>query len=64
MMGSWIGITLIEVGGASACSALETKGQESFALCLSEAILKRSDPETKVMLFGFDKQYSIIPIFQ
>jgi len=64
MMGSWIGITLIEVGGASACSALEAKGQESFASCLSEAILKRSAPEPKVMLFAFDKQYSIIPIFQ
>ncbi len=39
-MGSWIGNTLIEVGGASACSGREAKGQESFVSCLSEVILK------------------------
>ena len=39
MMGSWIVITLIKVGGASACSGLEIEGQEYFALCLSEAFL-------------------------
>jgi hypothetical protein len=53
MMGSWIGITLIEVGGASACGGLEAEGQEYFALCLSEVILKRSAPEPKVTLFRF-----------
>jgi hypothetical protein len=47
MMGLWIGITLKEVGGASACGGLEAEGQEFFALCLSEAILKRSAPEPK-----------------
>ncbi len=46
-MGSWIGITLQEVGGASACGGLEAEGQEFFASCLSEAILKRSAPEPK-----------------
>jgi len=45
--GSWIGITLKEVGGASACGELEAEGQEFFASCLSEAILKRSAPEPK-----------------
>ncbi len=45
-----IGITLIEGGGASACGGLEAEGQESFALCLGEAILKRSGPEPKVTL--------------
>jgi hypothetical protein len=39
-MGSLIGITLKEVGGASACGELEAEGQEFFASCLSEAILK------------------------
>jgi hypothetical protein len=43
-MGSWIVITLIKAGGASACSGLEAQGQEYFALCLSEVILKRSAP--------------------
>jgi hypothetical protein len=47
MMGSWIGITLKEVGGASASGGLEAEGQEFFASCLSEAILKRSAPEPK-----------------
>jgi len=47
MMGSWIGITLKEVGGASAFGGLEAEGQEFFASCLSEAILKRSAPEPK-----------------
>jgi hypothetical protein len=41
MMGSWIGITLIEVGGASACDGLEAEGQEYFALCLSETLLNQ-----------------------
>jgi len=40
MMGSWIGITLIEVGGASACAGLEDEGQEYFALCLSPSFLR------------------------
>jgi hypothetical protein len=47
MMGSWRGITLKEVGGASACGGLEAEGQGLFASCLSEAILKRSAPEPK-----------------
>jgi hypothetical protein len=47
MMGSWIGITLKEVGGASACGGLEAEGHEFFASSLSEAILKRSAPEPK-----------------
>ena len=38
MMGSWIGITLKEDGGASACGGLEAEGKEFFASCLSEAI--------------------------
>ncbi len=44
MMGSWIGITLIEVERASASGGVEAEGQEYFALCLSEAILRRSTP--------------------
>jgi hypothetical protein len=40
MMGSWIGITLVEVGGASACTGLEDEGQEYFALCLSPSFLR------------------------
>ena len=66
-MGSWIGITLIEVGGASACGELEAEGQEYFALCLREVILKRSAPEPKVPPFRFltptipKFQQSIIP---
>ncbi len=44
IMASWIGGTLKEVGGASACSGLEAEGQEFVASCLSEAILKRSAP--------------------
>jgi hypothetical protein len=47
MMGSWIDITLKEVEGASASGGLEAEGQEFFASCLSEAILKRSAPEPK-----------------
>jgi hypothetical protein len=43
----------MEVGGASACGGLEAEGQEYFALCLSEVILKRSAPEPKVTLFRF-----------
>ena len=35
-----MGITLIEVGRASAYAGLEAEGQEYFALCLSEVILK------------------------
>ncbi len=60
MMGPWIGIALIEVGGASACGGLEAEGQESFALCLSPSFLrinsvklKRGAPELKVMCFPF-----------
>jgi len=55
MMGSWIGITLIEVGGASACSGLEAEGQESFASCLKPFVPqdKLSDPVPKVMLFRY-----------
>ncbi len=52
-MGSWIGITLREVGGVSACGGLEAEGQEFFASCLSEAILKRSAPEPKGPLSQF-----------
>ena len=33
-MGLWIGNTLIEGGGASACAGLEAEGQEFFASCL------------------------------
>ncbi len=46
-MGSLIGITLIEVGGSSACGGLEAEGQESFALCLRSFVPqdKLSDPE-------------------
>jgi len=40
MMGSWIGITLVEVEGASACTGLEAEGQEYFALCLSPSFLR------------------------
>ncbi len=49
MMGSWIGITLIKVGGASACSGLEAEGQESFASCLRSFVPqdKLTDPQTK-----------------
>jgi len=47
MVGSWIGITLKKVGGASASGGLEAEGQEFFASYLSEAILKRSAPEPK-----------------
>jgi hypothetical protein len=32
---------LIEVGGVSACSGLEVEGQQSFASCLSEALLNQ-----------------------
>ncbi len=53
MMGSWIGITLIEVGRASACGKLEVEAQEYFGLCLGEVILKRSAPEPKVPPFRF-----------
>ena len=39
--------TLIEVGGASACSGLEAEGQESFASCLRSFVPqdKLSDPQ-------------------
>jgi len=47
MMGSWIGITLKEVGGASSCGGLEAEGQEFFASSLSGAIIKRSAPEPR-----------------
>jgi len=53
MMGSWIAFTLIKVGGASAYGGLEAEGQEYFASCLSEVILKRSAPEPKVPPFRF-----------
>ena len=60
ILDSWIGIALIEVGGASACGGLEAEGQEYFALCLSHSflrinsvILKRGAPELKVMCFPF-----------
>jgi len=38
-----MGITLKEVGGASAYGGLEAEGQELFASCLSEAILNQKD---------------------
>jgi hypothetical protein len=44
MMDSWIGITLIKVGGASASGGRVAEGPENFTLCLSEVILKRSAP--------------------
>ena len=53
-MGSWIGITLIEVRGASACGGLEAEGQEYFALCLSEALLNQ-----KYRLSTFDTHHSM-----
>jgi hypothetical protein len=65
--GFMVGITLIEVGGAFACGELEAEGQEYFALCLSEVILKRSAPGPKVLPFRFltptipKFQQSIIP---
>jgi hypothetical protein len=40
MRGPWIGITMIEVGGASTCGGLEAEGQEYFALCLSPSFLR------------------------
>jgi len=47
MIASWIGITLIEVGGAPACSGLEAEGQESFASCFRSFVPqdKLSDPQ-------------------
>ena len=47
IMDSWIGITLIEVGGASACSGCEAEGQESFASWLRPFVPqdKLSDPQ-------------------
>jgi hypothetical protein len=71
MMGSWIGITLIEVGEASACGGLEAKGQEYFTLCLrsfvsqgklSDTQARRSRTESNVFSV-FDAHYSIIPTF-
>jgi len=55
MMGSRIGITLIQVGGVSACSGLEAEGQQSFALCLKPFVPqdKLTAAEPKVMLFRF-----------
>jgi hypothetical protein len=49
MMGSWIGITLKEVGGPSACGGLEAEGQEFFASCLRSFVPqdKLSDPQAK-----------------
>jgi hypothetical protein len=48
-MRSWIGIPLIEVGGASVCAGLEAEGQEYFALCLRCFVPqdKLSDPQAK-----------------
>jgi len=40
ILGSWIEIILVEVGGTSACGGLEAEGQQYSALCLSEVILK------------------------
>jgi len=45
MMGSWISIALVEVGGASAYSGLEAEGQESFASCLRSFV-----PQDKLSL--------------
>jgi len=41
--------TLIEVGGASACSGLEAEGQQSFASCLRSFVPqdKLSDAQAK-----------------
>jgi hypothetical protein len=65
MMGSWRGITLKEVGGAFASGGLEAEGQEFFASCLIEAILRRSAPEAKGALSPhLITQYSNIPSFQ
>jgi hypothetical protein len=79
MMGSWIGITLKELGGASACGGLEAEGQEFFASCLSEAIFKRNAPELKGALspllipniptfhhsIGFNSRSELVfPVFQ
>jgi len=54
-MGSCTGITLIEVGGASACGGLEAEGQEYCALCLRKALLNE-----KYGLPIFDTRYSNI----
>jgi len=47
IMGSWIGVTLIGVGGESACSELEAEGQEFFASWLRFFVPhdKLSDPQ-------------------
>jgi len=52
MMDLWIGITLKEVGGASACGGLEAEGRKSFALCLKSFVPqdKLSDPQTECSL--------------
>ena len=65
MMDSRIGITLKEVGGASTSGGLEAESQEFFAPCLSEAILKRSAPESKRPLSQLlipNIQHSIVPL--
>jgi hypothetical protein len=51
MVGLKMGITLIEVGGASACCGFVAEGKESIAPDLNEVILKRSAPEPKPPLF-------------
>ena len=48
MMGSRTDITLMEVGGASACGGLEAEGQESFVSCLRSFVPqdRLSDPRS------------------
>jgi len=58
MMGSWIGITLIEVGEASACGGLEAKGQEYFTLCLRSFVPQGKLSDTQACPVEWRQAYS------